>query len=150
MLNLQQRINILFDNKQDQTDLPLQPFGTVRNAVSGQLKLLIAESAALGMDGMEDGDIKLSSLHKELGISRTFDMLQINKPIVVRLEVTPIGGDEYRLRMGLWLTDRQASYTVEHHVVDFVVENIQEQRIYKRVERMLGELHRFAAPVIAG
>jgi len=152
MLNLQQRLTLLLPelNTTDVAELVAAPFGTVRNAVSNQLRTLIGESSALGLEGLEDGKIKLSSLHKELKISQTLDLLQINKPIVVRLTLIPIGDDMYSLRMGLWLTDPQSSYVVEHHVVDFTVESVQEQRIHKRVERMLSELHRFAAPVIAG
>lgn len=152
MLNLQQRLTLLFPelNAAEVTELTQSPFGTIRNTVSGQLKTLIGESSALGLDGLEEGQIKLSSLHKELKISQTLDLVQINKPIVVRLTLIPIGDDLYSLRLGLWITDRQSSYVVEHHVVDFSVESVQEQRIYKRVERMLAELHRFAAPVIAG
>lgn len=152
MLNLQQRLSLLLPelNAADVEALSASPFGTVRNAVSNQLKNLIGESSALGLEGLAEGEIKLSSLHKELRISQTTDLLQINKPISVRLTLTPLADDVYTLRMGLWLTDRQSSYVVEHHVVDFTVDTVQEQRIYKRVERMLAELHRFAAPVIAG
>lgn len=152
MLNLQQRLTLLFPEMSTEhvVELTQSPFGTLRNTVSSQLRTLIGESSALGLQSLEDGKIKLSSLHKELKISQTLDLLQINRPIVVRLTLIPIGDDMYSLRMGLWLTDPQASYVVEHHVVDFTVESVQEQRIYKRVERMLAELHRFAAPVIAG
>lgn len=152
MLNLQQRLTLLLPelNAADITELAGSPFGTVRNAVSAQLRTCIGESSALGMEGLEEGELKLSSLHKELKISQTVDLLQINRPIVVRLTLIPIGDDMYSLRMGLWITDPQSSYVVEHHVVDCTVESVQEQRIYKRVERMLAELHRFAAPVIAG
>lgn len=152
MLNLQQRLGLLFPemNAADVEALSASPFGTIRNTVSTQLKTLIGESSAMGFEGLKEGEIKLSSLHKELKISQTLDLLQINKPIVVRLTLIPIGDDMYSLRLGLWITDRQPSYVVEHHVVDFTVESVQEQRIYKRVERMLAELHRFAAPVIAG
>lgn len=152
MLDLQQRLVLLFPEMKvdDLNTLTNAPFGTVRNAVSAQLKTLIGESSAMGFDGLKEGEIKLSSLHKELKISQTLDLLQINRPIVVRLTLIPIGDDMYSLRLGLWITDPQSSYIVEHHVVDFTVESVQEQRVYKRVERMLAELHRFAAPVIAG
>lgn len=152
MLNLQQRLVLLFPEMKpdDLNTLADAPFGTVRNTVSTQLKNLIGESSALGFDDLKEGEIKLSSLHKELKISQTLDLLQINKPIVVRLTLIPSGDDMYSLRLGLWITDPQSSYIVEHHVVDLTVESVQEQRVYKRVERMLSELHRFAAPVIAG
>lgn len=152
MLNLQQRLALLLPelNATEVTELAGSPFGTVRNAVSAQLRTLIGESSALGLEGVAEGELKLSSLHKELKISQTIDLLQINRPITVRLTLIPIADDMYSLRMGLWLTDPQSSYVVEHHVVDSTVESVQEQRIYKRVERMLAELHRFAAPVIAG
>jgi hypothetical protein len=152
MLNLQQRLTLLFPEMSTEhvVELTQSPFGTLRNTVSSQLRTLIGESSALGLEDLEDGKIKLSSLHKELKISQTVDLLQINRPIVVRLTLTPVVDDVYSLRMGLWLTDPQSSYIVEHHVIDFTVESVQEQRIHKRVERMLSELHRFAAPVIAG
>lgn len=151
MLNLQQRLTLLFPemNTVYIEALAASPFSIIRNAVSSQLKTLISESSALGLEGLAEAEIKLSSLHKELKISQTTDLLQINKPITVRLTLTSVADDIYTLRMSLWLTDRQPSYTIEHHVVDFTVETVQEQRIYKRVERMLGELHRFAAPIIA-
>jgi hypothetical protein len=150
MLNLQQRINILFENEQDQKDLPEQSFNVRRNAISAVLKLNIGESSAMGMEGLEEENFKLSSLHKELGISQTVDLLQINRPIVVRLTMIPKGGDMYSLKMSLYLSEHQPSYMVEHHVVDCTVESVEEKRLYKRVERMLTELHRIAAPVIAG
>lgn len=152
MLNLLQRLTLLFPELGVEPVLEMEsaPFGSVRNAVSNQLKTLIGESSALGLVGVQESDLKLSSLHKELKISQTVDLLQINHPIVVRLTLTPTGDDIYSLRMGLWITDPQSSYIVEHHVVDCTVESVQEQRLYKRVERMLNELHRVAAPVIAG
>lgn len=152
MLNLFQRLALLFPNADtaDTIELACASFGTVRNAVSAQLKTLIGESSALGLEELEEGKIKLSSLHKELKISQTTDLLQINKPITVRLTLIPTNEDMYSLKMSLYLTDPQSSYVIEHHVVDFTVESVDEKRIHKRVERMLSELHRFAAPAIAG
>jgi len=149
MLSLQQRINILFESEQDQTDLVNQSWYTIRNAMSAVLKLSISESSALGIESLEEENLKLSSLHKELGISQTVDLLQINKPITIRLTMTPTPTGYYSLKVSLWLTERKDTFIVEHHVVDLTVESVEEKRLFKRVQRLLSELPQIAANLMA-
>jgi hypothetical protein len=149
MLSLQQRINILFDSEQDQSELIHQNWYTLRNAISAVLRVNISESSALGIEGLEEENLKLSSLHKELGISQTVDLLQINKPICLRLTMTPTPSGYYSLKVSLWLTEPKDTFIIEHHVVDLTVESVEEKRLFKRVQRIMGELPQIAANILA-
>lgn len=149
MINLEQRLNLLFsDEAQVKELLTFTPIA-LRNQVSRLLKTSLAESSALGLDGQSEADFHIPTLARELGIGISFDLLQIDTPIVARLTMYPQQDHCVKLVMGLWITDRKPTYTAEYHVVDLVVDSVHPTSCYKRIERMFNDLPVIAASAIA-
>lgn len=148
MLTLEQQLKILFYKQSSfELDRIMKDDWLIQN-VENEIKGIIAESTAIGDADIIGDNIMFTEEQKRLCIPRTFDLLQVNKPIAIYGIITPVGYDSYHVRVKMVFTERKDCFTVEHQVIDCVSENVPVYRLIDRLKRILNQLPELASEVI--
>jgi hypothetical protein len=152
MISLKSRLEILFDNQQDRTDLEALEVTQRTTILRRLIRETIETSSALGIAELEQETLELTPDQMTSGTPVTFDLLQVTRPISIRATCTRYGGpgsNYVTVLVKVNLSATKASYTVEHPICETYVDNVSLPRLYKRLERILKDIPSIVAPLLA-
>lgn len=152
MLTTKQKLEILFNNPSDWETLAAQSHGSRAGVIRRHIREVCEGSSALGLADLEPELLGLTQDEMNSGTPVTFDLLQVTHPISVRATCTRYGekGSNYVfVSVKVNLVEKKSSYTVEHAICEFYVDNVSLPRLYKRLERILKDVPSVVAPLLA-
>lgn len=150
MIPLKSRLEILFDNEQDRQDLLANTQAQRTTIIRRTLRDIVEGSNALEL--LKDEGFGLTPDEMVSGVPVTFELLQVNIPICIRITLQRFGnlGSNYvTIDIAVILSKRAPSYTIEHNVCNLHVDSCSEARLYKRVERIMKDIPSIAASILA-
>ncbi|UQT03405.1 hypothetical protein YUBABA_02030 [Serratia phage vB_SmaM-Yubaba] len=152
MITLQNKLAILFANETDRSDLETANLSTRTNAIRRMLRDMITQSSALGYDDLEEGAELITEQEMTSGVPVTFDLLQVDNPLVIRATIQRYGnaGSNYvTLNIEVLLSERKSTYLQQYYVTNLFVESVSLSRLWKRMDRIMKDIPSLVAPLLA-
>ena len=152
MLSLQKRSDILFEGTEHEhiggfiTTLGETPHDMVEN----RIREIIENSSALDSDLEIYGEtLSLTEVQKDLGISKTIELLEVKHPIKITATLIPARRSDYNLRVKLSLTEKKhQDYYLEYPVLEMVIESLWEDAVGENIKMLLDQIPEKAAILI--
>lgn len=152
MITLQNKLAILFANETDRSDLETANLSTRTNAIRRMLRDMITQSSALGYGDLEEGAELITEQEMTSGVPVTFDLLQVDNPLVIRATIQRYGnaGSNYvTLNIEVLLSERKSTYLQQYYVTNLFVESVSLSRLWKRMDRIMKDIPSLVAPLLA-
>ncbi|QGH71881.1 hypothetical protein N1M2_18 [Klebsiella phage N1M2] len=152
MLTLKNKLAILFDNEQDREELETLVHTARTTIIRRTLRDIINNSSAMGIGDLEEGSALITEEELASGVPVTFDLLQVDTPIIVRATIQrygDVGSNYVTLQIDVKLSERKPSYLMQHNVTTLFVESVSVPRLWKRIDRILKDVPSLAAPLLA-
>lgn len=152
MLTLKNKLAILFDNEQDREELETLVHTARTTIIRRTLRDIINNSSAMGIGDLEEGSTLITEEELASGVPVTFDLLQVDTPIIVRATLQrygDVGSNYVTLQIDVKLSERKPSYLMQHNVTTLFVESVSVPRLWKRIDRILKDVPSLAAPLLA-
>lgn len=152
MLTLKNKLAILFDNEQDREELETLVHTARTTIIRRTLRDIINNSSAMGIGDLEEGSTLITEEELASGVPVTFDLLQVDTPIIVRATIQrygDVGSNYVTLQIDVKLSERKPSYLMQHNVTTLFVESVSVPRLWKRIDRILKDVPSLAAPLLA-
>lgn len=152
MITLQNKLAILFANETDRSDLETANLSTRTNAIRRMLRDMITQSSALGYDDLEEGAELITEQEMTSGVPVTFDLLQVDNPLVIRSTIQrygDVGSNYVTLNIEVLLSERKSTYLQQYYVTNLFVESVSLSRLWKRMDRIMKDIPSLVAPLLA-
>lgn len=152
MLTLKNKLAILFENEQDREELETLPHTSRTTIIRRHLRDVIKESSAMGLGELEENAELITKEELASGVPVTFDLLQINTPIIIRVTIQrygKVGSNYVTPQIEVYLTERKPSYLMQHNVTTLFVESVSVPRLWKRIDRIMKDIPSLVAPLLA-
>ncbi|UQT02631.1 hypothetical protein SUREIYA_00320 [Serratia phage vB_SmaM-Sureiya] len=152
MITLQNKLAILFANETDRSDLETANLSTRTNAIRRMLRDMITQSSALGYGDLEEGAELITEQEMTSGVPVTFDLLQVDNPLVIRSTIQrygDVGSNYVTLNIEVLLSERKSTYLQQYYVTNLFVESVSLSRLWKRMDRIMKDIPSLVAPLLA-